>query len=171
MAPDCAACCPRGSGAGSGARRACAAGSGPASPVLPKWPKTPAIMVIDQTRRRLLEGESVPAADKIVSIFEDHTDIIRKDARDTLYGHKICLAAGTSSLVFDCQILEGNPPDSTLAVTMIERHAEIHGRVPRQVAFDGGFSSRSNLDDIKELVAQSAKEGEFPPRKLKIPRA
>ena len=107
--------------------------------------------VIDQARRRVLEGESVPAADKIVSIFEDHTDIIRKDARDTLYGHKICLSAGTSSLVFDCQILEGNPPDSTLAVTMIERHAEIHGRVPRQVAFDGGFSSRSNLDDIKEL--------------------
>ena len=110
--------------------------------------------VIDQARRRILEGESVPAADKIVSIFEDHTDIIRKDARDTLYGHKICLAAGTSSLVFDCQILEGNLPDSTLAVTMIERHAEIHGRVPRQVAFDGGFSSRSNLDDIKELGVQ-----------------
>lgn len=107
--------------------------------------------VIDQTRRRILGGKSVPAEDKIVSIFEDHTDIIRKDRRDTLYGHKICLTAGTSSLVFDCQILQGNPADSTLAVTMIERHVKSHSRAPRQVAFDGGFSSRSNLDHIKEL--------------------
>jgi len=107
--------------------------------------------VTDQARRRILDGESVPAAEKIVSIFEDHTDIIRKDARDTLYGHKICLAAGSSSLVLDCQILEGNPPDATLAVTMIERQAEILGRVPRQVAFDGGFASKSNLAEIKKL--------------------
>ena len=44
--------------------------------------------VVCQTRRRILEGESVPAQEKIVSIFEAHTDIIRKDRRDTYYGHK-----------------------------------------------------------------------------------
>jgi IS5 family transposase len=43
--------------------------------------------VMDQTRRRVVAGESVPAAEKIVSIFEPHTDIIRKDRRETLYGH------------------------------------------------------------------------------------
>ncbi|MBM9515366.1 ISNCY family transposase, partial [Desulfobulbus marinus] len=47
-----------------------------------------------QTKRRVFEGESVPALEKIVSIFEPHTDIIRKDRRDTYYGHKICLTGG-----------------------------------------------------------------------------
>ncbi len=45
--------------------------------------------VVDQTRRRVLEGESVPAGEKLVSIFEDHADIISKGRRKTQYGHKI----------------------------------------------------------------------------------
>ena len=110
--------------------------------------------VIDQTRRRVLEGESVAAADKIVSIFEEHTDIIRKDRRETLFGHKICLSAGASSMILDCWVLEGNPADSTLAQTMIERQQEILGRVPRQVSFDGCFASKPNLDEIKEQGVQ-----------------
>lgn len=107
--------------------------------------------VIDQTRRRVIDEESVPASEKIVSIFEPHTDIIRKDRRETLYGHKICLTAGKSGLVLDCQILDGNPADSTLAVDMVKRIEEIYGRPPRQVTFDGGFSSISNLQEIKEI--------------------
>ena len=107
--------------------------------------------VIDQARRRVIDGESVPAAEKVVSIFEPHTDIIVKDRRETLYGHKICLTAGKSGLVLDCQILDGNPADSTLAVAMVERIETIYGRPPRQVTLDGGFSSISNLQDIKKL--------------------
>jgi hypothetical protein len=44
--------------------------------------------VIDQTERRVFQEESVPATEKIVSIFEPHTDVIVKDRRDTLYGHR-----------------------------------------------------------------------------------
>ncbi|MDP2647175.1 MAG: hypothetical protein Q8P24_19755 [Desulfobacterales bacterium] len=43
--------------------------------------------VYDQTYRRVIQGETVPAQQKVVSIFEDHTDIIIKDRRDTYYGH------------------------------------------------------------------------------------
>ena len=107
--------------------------------------------VIDQTERRVLHGESVPAGEKLVSIFEPHTDIIVKDRRETLYGHKICLTAGASGLVTDVVIEEGNPADSTLAVKMVERQRDLYGKVPRQVSFDGGFTSRSNLAAIKEL--------------------
>jgi IS5 family transposase len=107
--------------------------------------------VISQTQRRVLGGESVPASEKIVSIFEPHTDIIVKDRRETLYGHKICLTAGASGLVTDVVIEEGNPADSTLAVTMIERQRDLYGKAPRQASFDGGFTSRANLDEIKKL--------------------
>ncbi len=107
--------------------------------------------VLDQTGRRVMDGEAVPAPEKIVSIFEPHTDIIVKDRRDTYYDHKVCLTAGKSNLVLDCRILDGNPADSTLPVEMIERQKEIYGRVPLKAAFDGGFASSQNLDDIKEL--------------------
>ena len=105
--------------------------------------------VMDQTQRRVLNGESVPAAEKIVSIFEEHTDIIRKDNRETLYGHKICLTGGASSMILDCQVLEGNPADSTLAKEMVDRQVKIFSRPPRQIVFDGGFASKLNLNDIK----------------------
>lgn len=108
-----------------------------------------AAKVIDQTRRRVIAEERVPAEEKIVSIFEEHTDIIRKDRRETLYGHKVCLTGGSSSMIFDCVILEGNPADSTLAETMVDRQVEIFGRAPRQVAYDGAFSSKANLEAIK----------------------
>ena len=105
--------------------------------------------VLDQTRRRVLLGEAVPASEKLVSIFEDHTDIVRKRANETLYGHKICLTGGRSSMILDCVVLEGNPADSTLAQRMIDRQGEIYERPPRQAVFDGGFASRGNLEAIK----------------------
>lgn len=105
--------------------------------------------VKDQTQRRVMEGQSVAAEDKIVSIFEEHTDIIRKDSRETLYGHKICLTGGTSSMILDCVVLEGNPADVTLSETMIDRQIALYDKPPRQVAFDGAFASKSNLAVIK----------------------
>jgi transposase, IS5 family len=105
--------------------------------------------VMSQTERRVFMEESVPANEKLVSIFEDHADIIVKDRRDTFYGHKICLTSGRSSLVTDCIVLEGNPADSTLAERMIDRQLQIMGRAPKQAAFDGGFTSRANLETIK----------------------
>src|SRR5262249_16465336 len=107
--------------------------------------------VIDQTQRRVLCGEQVAASEKIVSIFEPHTDVIVKDRRETLYGHKICLTAGASGLITDVIVEDGNPSDSTLPLRMIQRQRELYGRAPRQVSFDGGFTSRSNLVDIKAL--------------------
>lgn len=101
--------------------------------------------VVCQTRRRVFAGESVPAQEKIVSIFEPHTDIIRKDRRDTYYGHKICVTGGCSNLILDCVILEGNPADSELTDVMLDRQEAIYGRYPLKVAFDGGFSSHDNL--------------------------
>ena len=119
--------------------------------------------VISQAERRVLKGEKVPATEKVVSIFEPHTDIIVKDRRDTHYGHKLTLSCGGSGLVLDCVVEEGNPADSTLAVRMVERQEDLFGRPPRQVALDGGFASTVNLRDIKELgvkdVAFSKRRG------------
>jgi len=111
-------------------------------------------MVVNQTERRVLHEETVPAGEKIVSIFEEHTDIIIKDRRETYYGHKICLTSGKSGLFLDCVIEDGNPADSELAIEMIERQKVIYGRAPKQSAFDGGFASKTNLSDLKAAGVQ-----------------
>jgi IS5 family transposase len=105
--------------------------------------------VIDQTTRRVIHDESVPAYEKIVSIFETHTDIIVKDRRDTFYGHKVCLTGGPSNLITDCLILDGNPADTELTDQMFDRHKEIYGHYPLKAALDGGFASKTNLDTAK----------------------
>jgi len=105
--------------------------------------------VIEQTTRRVIHGESVPASEKIVSIFESHTDIIVKDRRDTFYGHKVCLTGGRSNLITDCLILDGNPADTELPDQMLDRHKEIYGHYPLKAALDGGFASKVNLDSAK----------------------
>ena len=106
--------------------------------------------VYDQTYRRVIQGETVSAEQKVVSIFEDHTDIIIKDSRDTHYGHKICLTGGASNLILDCVILEGNPADTDLVEQMLDRQEQIYGRYPLKVALDGGFASKENLLKAKE---------------------
>ena len=119
--------------------------------------------VMDQTERRVLRGESVPAEEKIVSIFETHTDIIVKDRRETLYGHKVFLSAGESGLITDCVVAQGNPADATMAVPLLRRQRRILGRTPEQAAFDGGFASKDNLAAGKALgitdIAFSKKRG------------
>jgi IS5 family transposase len=110
--------------------------------------------VTDQTLRRVIHGEKVPASEKLVSLFEPHADIIRKDRRDTLYGHKIFVTGGASGLILDCTVERGNPADSSMALTMLERQEVLYGRPPRQAALDGGFASKDNLKETKALGVQ-----------------
>lgn len=105
--------------------------------------------VISQTHRRVVLGQSVAAQEKVVSIFEPHTDVIVKDRRDTIFGHKICLTGGASNLILDCLIVEGNPADTDLAIPMLDRQKQIYGRYPLKVCFDGGFASKDNLKQAK----------------------
>ena len=110
--------------------------------------------VIDQTTRRVLQGEAVPADEKLVSLFEAHTDVLRKDRRDTYYGHKIFLTTGRSGLILDCAIPTGNPADSTWTIPLVRRQRALFGRAPRQATFDGAFASTGNLAGCKGLGVQ-----------------
>jgi IS5 family transposase len=102
-------------------------------------------IVIDQTERRVFKNEKVPASEKIVSFFEDHTDIIVKGRRDTEYGHKVFLTGGVSTMILGCLIVRGNPADTDQYQPLLEQHKKWYGEMPRQVASDGGFASKDNL--------------------------
>jgi IS5 family transposase len=118
--------------------------------------------VIDQTERRVINGETVPASEKIVSFFEEHSDIIVKGQRDTTYGHKVFFTGGVSTLILDCLIESGNPADSDRYQTLLERQQQLLGRMPRQVSADGGFASKDNLAFAK---ANQVKDAVFAKRR------
>jgi len=105
--------------------------------------------IVEQTRRRVFAGEKVAAKDKLLSVFEEHTDLIVKGLRDIQYGHKLNLTSGRSGLILDVVIEEGNPADAQRFVPMLERHCALYGCAPRQVAADGGYASTENLRAAK----------------------
>lgn len=108
--------------------------------------------VINQTTRRVINGEKVPAHEKVLSIFEPETDmIVKRKNQPPEYGHKITLTAGPSGIVLDCVIERGNPGDVTLALRQLERQKKLLGRAPRAAAFDGAYASKENLDGAKAL--------------------
>jgi len=119
--------------------------------------------VLDQSERRVLRGQPVPAGDKLVSLFEPHADIIVKGARDVQYGHKLNLVTGKSGLILDLVIETGNPADAERFLPMLDRHIAVCGTPPRQIAADGGYASRHNLNQAKargvEDVAFHKKRG------------
>src|SRR6266550_6730440 len=99
--------------------------------------------VIDQSRRRVLQGgnllfqhsfwavalpkgEQVPTAEKIYSIFESHTALIKrgKAQKPVEFGHKVFLAESAQGLITDYRVLEGNPADSDHVQASLERHQQ-----------------------------------------------
>lgn len=112
--------------------------------------------VMDQAERRVFKGEQVPASEKVVSFFEEHTDIIVKGGRDTEYGHKVFLSGGSSTMILDCLIVRGNPADTDRYRQMLDRHNENYGRMPSQVSADGGFASQDNLAYAKKSQVMDA---------------
>jgi len=107
--------------------------------------------VIDQAERRVLQGEKVPANEKIYSLFEPHTDIIIKGLRDIEYGHKINLSTDAKGLITSLLIEDGNPCDTARFIPVIEAHQSLYGIVPETSIADGGYASQSNIEDGKLL--------------------
>lgn len=102
--------------------------------------------VIDQTRRRVLEGEKVPNEDKVFSIFEPHTDLIKRGKVLTPeeFGHKVFLAESQQGLITQYEVLAGNPHDQDHVEVSLEHHRATFGHAPHCYAADRGFQSPDN---------------------------
>ena len=112
---------------------------------------TMADRVVDQARRRVLLEEKVPNDEKLFSIFEPHTDIIKrgKTLTPVEFGHKVFLAESAKGLITQYKILKGNPPDQLHVKMSLERHKEIFGCPPDLYSTDRGFYDLSNIDACK----------------------
>jgi len=109
--------------------------------------------VIQQATRRIVQGEQVPASEKIVSLFEEHTDIIRrgKESRPVEYGHKVWLNEVEGGLVSHYRILEGNPSDEQQWKPSLKAHLKTFHQPPHQASGDRGLFSEPNEQLAHEL--------------------
>ena len=108
--------------------------------------------VIDQTRRRVLQGETVPAEEKLYSIFEPHTDLIKrgKTLKPVEFGHKVFLAESAQGLITYYRVLKGNPVDSEHVQASLDQHQKTFQHLPEDYAGDRGFYSDENVQHCKD---------------------
>jgi transposase, IS5 family len=107
--------------------------------------------VMQQARARVFGGDThVP--EKLVSIFEPATEVIRKGkaSKPTEFGKMVKIQEGENQIITSFEVYEKRPSDSELLIPGIESHEEQLGRTPRVVAGDAAFYSAANEKEAHE---------------------
>ena len=101
--------------------------------------------VMRQTRERLLKGNA-RSTGKIVSLFEPHTEVIRKGkaAKPTEFGKMIKVQEAEQQIITHYDVYDARPSDAELLIPSLEAHQRQLGRVPRLVSADAAFFSAKN---------------------------
>lgn len=108
--------------------------------------------VIQQARARIFQGIT-NWPNKIVSVFEPHTEIIRKGkaSKPTEFGKLVEVQEAENQIITDYRVFAERPSDRELLVPAVEEHQRRFGRVPRVAAADAGFYSQANEKKVREM--------------------
>ncbi len=108
--------------------------------------------VLRQTRERVLRGNT-KAEGKLLSIFETHTEVIRKGKahKPNEFGKLVLIQEAENQIVTHYQVCEQRAADSTLLGGCLEQHVKQFGRAPERVAADPGFFSAANESKAGEM--------------------
>lgn len=120
--------------------------------------------VVDQARRRVLDGEQVPNHEKIFSIFEDHTELLKrgKAAKPIEFGHMILLQQVGGKFISDYQVFENKPVEHQIVDPALRSHEKLFGHLPTVLTADKGFyQSMAKIAELEERieVVSIAKKG------------
>lgn len=124
--------------------------------------------VIKQTRTRILAGDT-KYGDKLVSVFEPQTEIIRKGkaSKPTEFGKLVKVQEAENQIVTHYEVYDERPNDASLLVESVDKHLEQTGRVPHLVAADAGFYSQANEKQLEEM---GVKRVSIPNRNTRSPQ-
>jgi len=108
--------------------------------------------VMRQTRQRINHGNT-HSPGKIVSLFEPHTEIIRKGkaGKPTEFGKMVKIQEAEQQIVTHYEVYDRRPADSDLVVPAVELHTQQFGQAPKLVTADAGFFSAANEAAAREL--------------------
>jgi transposase, IS5 family len=108
--------------------------------------------VVRQTKARVFDGlTKLPG--KLVSLFEPHTEIIRKGkaGKPNEFGKLVQVQEAENQIITHYEVFDERPSDQRLLVAAVETHQQKLGRVPRLVAADAGFYSRANEEAVQQI--------------------
>ena len=108
--------------------------------------------VIQQTKARVFQGIT-QYPNKILSVFEPHTEIIRKGkaSKPNEFGNLVKVQEAENQIITHYEVFAERPEDSRLLVPAVEQHQRQFGRPPRMVAADTGFYSQKNERTIQAM--------------------
>jgi len=112
--------------------------------------------VLDQAQRRIVDKESVPNEEKIFSIFEPHTELLKrgKAGKSIEFGHMIQIQQVEGKFITDYEVFETKPVEHELIEPVLERHRERFGCYPDTLAADKGYYERmEQIERLSEIVA------------------
>lgn len=113
------------------------------------------LRVVDQARRRILAGEKVPNDEKIFSIFEPHTELLKrgKAGKPIEFGHMILLQQVEGKFITDYEVFSRKPVDHTLVDSALESHRKVFGQNPDEFSADKGFyESMTKVEALEEEI-------------------
>jgi transposase, IS5 family len=119
--------------------------------------------VLDQARRRVIDAETVPNEEKIFSIFEPHTELLKrgKAGKPIEFGHMIQIQQVQAKFITDYAVFDKKPVEYTLLDSSIKRHKELFGKHPDQLSADKGYYESmeqiARLEKIIQVVAINKK--------------
>jgi len=108
--------------------------------------------VVRQTKARVFQG-STQYPHKMVSLFEPHTEIIRKGktSKPNEFGKLVKVQEAENQIITHDEVFAERPEDSRILVPAVEQHQRQFGRPPRMVAADTGFYSLKNEETIQAM--------------------
>ncbi len=115
--------------------------------------------VVDQARRRVLDGESVPNGEKLLSIFEPHTELLKrgKARHDIEYGHMVQIRQVETKYITGYEVFERKPVESHLLQPALEKHKALFGDYPEEVSTDKGYAqSAAQMEALPSSIRQIA---------------
>jgi transposase, IS5 family len=111
--------------------------------------------IIDQAGRRVLQGEQVPAKEKVLSLFEPHTELIvrGKAGKAMEFGHSVTLGQTGEKFITYYEVLEKRLPDQEYTDRVLAAHKKQFGEYPRCFAGDKGYwKGREHAEAWRENV-------------------
>jgi IS5 family transposase len=108
--------------------------------------------VVKQTKVRIFGGVT-KSQEKVVSVFEAHTEIIRKGkaSKPTEFGNLVKIQEAENQIVTHFEVFAQRPPDSTLLLPSVQVHQQRLGRTPEWVAGDAAFYSCQTEKALRSL--------------------
>jgi transposase, IS5 family len=112
--------------------------------------------VLSCAERRVLRGETVPNADKIFSLFEAHTELIRrgKTPNPIQFGHRVMVWEDRLGFIVHYEVVANGVVDSDNGQqSLATAQAKMAGKI-KEASLDRGFDSPANREELPKLVEE-----------------